>query len=104
MNGSLWNLNQLFSSNSVSFNLERKRLSFTPVLEQDNPNIGIYAEAEGGADATLNYLGMDLFVETGEPGYVTTLVNATTPPEDDSRVGELLSTWKCSGAAGGDSG
>ena len=82
---------------SVSFNLERKRLSFTPVLEQDNLNIGIYAEAEGGADATLNYLGMDLFVETGEPEYVTALENATTPPEDDSRVGELLVNFNQAG-------
>ncbi|WP_296046640.1 endo-1,4-beta-xylanase [uncultured Alteromonas sp.] len=82
---------------SVSFNLERKRLSFTPVLQQDNPNIGVYAEAEGGGDATLNYLGMDLTIDTGAPGYVTTLMNATVPPEDDSRVAELLVNFNQAG-------
>ena len=75
---------------AVSFDLARRQLSFTPVLQQDNPLVGVYAEAEGGKSATLNYLGIDMQIQPGDPSYVTTVANATAPPEDDSRVGELL--------------
>ncbi|QJR81315.1 1,4-beta-xylanase [Alteromonas pelagimontana] len=85
------------TSFQVSFELQRKQLSFNASLQQDNPNVGVYAEAEGGASAALTFLGSSFTVTPGTPGYVSIDSTSANPPEDDNRVGELSVTFSDAG-------
>lgn len=73
----------------VNFELQRKRLTFSLALQQDNPNFAIYAEAEGGGSSTLSMLGSAVNLVQGDPTYVTIAQTDINPPSDDSRVVEL---------------
>lgn len=81
----------------ASFELRRNQLNFTTEVQAVNELTGIYAEAEGGGEATLDFIGADLRIETGSPTFVTTNVDATIEPSDDSRVGELSVDFPSSG-------
>ena len=82
---------------NVQFELQRKGLTYTPMLEQNNPNVGVYAQAEGGQSATLNFLGADMRIEEGPPQFVTASVNGVDEPANDNRVGELAVSFESAG-------
>lgn len=82
---------------NLQFELQRKRLTYTPMLEQNNPNVGVYAQAEGGQSALLNFLGADMRVEAGPPQFVTASVNGVDEPTNDNRVGELAVSFESAG-------
>ncbi|AXR06107.1 endo-1,4-beta-xylanase [Salinimonas sediminis] len=76
-------------SKAIPFELQRQQLSYQTTVQQDNPGVGIYAEAEGGADAQLRHLGEAFLLTQGATGYVSIASTQAEPPQDDSRVGEL---------------
>ncbi|WJG11206.1 endo-1,4-beta-xylanase [Aliiglaciecola sp. LCG003] len=82
----------------LNFELQRKRLSFTANLQQDNPNAGVYAQAEGGDASVLVMLGGAFNVIEGDPSYVTISETDTNAPSDDSRVIELNVTFPQAGS------
>ena len=82
---------------NLQFELQRKRLTYTPILEQNNPDVGVYAQAEGGQSALLNFLGADMRVEAGPPQFVTASVNGVDEPATDNRVGELAVSFESAG-------
>lgn len=81
----------------VQFALERKQLSFQAILQQDNPHVAVYAQAEGGDAGTLAFLGSEFTLTQGEPTYVSINQTDANPPADDSRVVELDITFTSPG-------
>ena len=73
----------------TTFELRRARLAFDAVLQQKNPNVAIYAEAEGGGASSLLFKGNAFNVIQGDPSFVTVNQTDTDAPTDDTRIIEL---------------
>ena len=59
------------------------------VIQKAEPNVAIYAEAEGGGASTLVFKGNAFSVIEGDPSFVTINETDTNAPTDDARVIEL---------------
>ena len=73
----------------TTFEPNRARLAFDAVIQKAEPNVAIYAEAEGGGASTLVFKGNAFSVIEGDPSYVTINETDTNAPTDDARVIEL---------------
>ena len=74
---------------NASFDLQRKTLSFDGQLQHVDPDIAVYAQAEGGDASTLVHKGSQFNVVEGEPSYVAINSTDVNEPSNDDRVIEL---------------